>query len=50
MLGSVSLTKNADINKYKYSEYRIGFDRQGSVFHPNGGNGKSVIIFGVDVS
>ena len=26
LLGAVTLTKNADINKYKYFEYGIGFD------------------------
>ena len=27
LFGAVSLTKNADIDKYKYSGYDIGFDR-----------------------
>ena len=27
LFGAVSSKKNADINKYKYSGYRIGFDR-----------------------
>ena len=27
LFGAVSLTKNADIDKYKYLGYRIGFDR-----------------------
>ena len=27
LFGSVKLTKNADINKYGYSGYGIGFDR-----------------------
>ena len=31
-LGAVTLTKNADIDQYKYSGYGIGFDRHGS-FH-----------------
>ena len=30
LLGSVKLTKNADINNYKYSGYGVGFDRKGS--------------------
>ena len=30
LFGAVSLTKNADIDKYKYSGYGIGFDRHGS--------------------
>ena len=29
LFGAVSLTKNADIDKYKYSGYGIGFDRGG---------------------
>ena len=27
LFGAVSLTKNADIDRYKYSGYGIGFDR-----------------------
>ena len=46
---AVSLTKNANINKYKYSGYSIGFDRRGSFSFGNAA-GKSVIIFGVDMS
>ena len=30
LFGAVRLTKNADINKYQYSGYRIGFDRKSS--------------------
>ena len=30
LFGAVSLTKNGDIDKYKYSGYVIGFDRKGS--------------------
>ena len=48
--GAVSLTKNADINKYKYSGYGIGFDRHGSFSFPGTGLGRNVIIFGVDMS
>ena len=32
LFGAVSLNKNADINRYGYSRYGIGFDRHGS-FH-----------------
>ena len=45
-----SLTKNANIDRYKYSEYGIGFDRHGSYSHPSGGTKRNVIIFGVDMS
>ena len=50
LFGEVSLTKNADINKYKYSQYGIGFDRGGSFSFPGGWYGCNVIIFGVDMS
>ena len=30
LFGSVKLTKNADIDKYRYFGYGIGFDRQSS--------------------
>ena len=45
----VSLTKNTNINKYRYSGYGIGFDRRGSFSFGNA-VGRSVIIFGVDMS
>ena len=50
LFGAVSLTKNADIDKYKYSGYGIGFDRHGSFSSPGTGLGRNVIIFGVDMS
>ena len=42
--------KDADIDKYKYSGYRIGFDRHGFFPHPSGETGRNVIILGVDMS
>ena len=48
--GVVKLTKNADINKYKYFGYGIGFDRHGRFSSPGIGLGRNVIIFGVDMS
>ena len=45
-----SQSKNADIDKYKYSGYRIGFDRRGAYLLPSGNFGRNVIIFGVDKS
>ena len=30
LFGAVTLTKNADIDKYRYSGYGIGFDRRSS--------------------
>ena len=49
LFGSVKLTKNADIDKYGYSGYGIGFDRNTS-FSVRNEIGKNVIIFGVDMS
>ena len=45
LFGAVSLTTNADIDKYKYSRYGIGFDRHGSFSFPGTGLGRNVIIF-----
>ena len=47
---AVTLTKNADINKYKCSEYSIGFDRHEMFLFPSRGFGQRVIIFGVNMS
>ena len=50
LFGAIKLTKNVDINKYKYSGYGIGFDGNGSFLFPSGGFGQNVIISGVDMS
>ena len=50
MFDAVSLTKNADIDKYKYSEYVIRFDRHKFFSYPSGGTDRNIIIFGVDMS
>ena len=50
MFGAVKLTKNADVDKYWYTDYGIGFDRKGSFSFPGGGFGQNVIAFGVDMS
>ena len=47
---AVTLTKNSDIEKYKYSGYRIGFYRRSSYSFPGDGFGQNIIIFGVDMS
>ena len=47
---AVTLTKNADIEKYKYSGYGIGFDRRSSFSFTGGGFGQNVLIFGADMS
>ena len=44
------MTKNADIDKYGYSGYGIGFNRRSSFSFPGGGFGQNVIIFAVDMS
>ena len=44
------MTKNADIDKYKYFGYGIGFDVHGHFSQPSRGEGQNVIIFGVDMS
>ena len=50
LFGAIRLTKNADIDKYQYSEYGIRFDRKSSFSFLGGGFGQNVIIFGVDMS
>ena len=49
LFGAVTLTKNADIEKYGYSGYGIGFDRRSSFSFPGGEFGQNVLIFGVDM-
>ena len=49
MFGSVKLTKNADINKYKYSGYGIGFDGNRAFSYPSGRFVDNAITFGVDM-
>ena len=50
LFGAVTLTKNADVDKYRYSGYGIGFDRRSSFSFPGGGFGQDILIFGVDMS
>ena len=50
LFGAVTLTKNTDIEKYKYSGYGIRFDRRSSFSFPSGGFGQNVLIFGADMS
>ena len=50
LFGAVTLTKNADIDKYGYSGYGIGFDRRSSFSFPGGGYGQNILILGVDMS
>ena len=50
LFGAVTLTKNADIDKYKYSGYGIVFDKKPSFSLPNGESGQNVIVFGVHMN
>ena len=44
-----TLTKNADIDKYRYSGYGTGFDRRSSFSFPGGGFGQNIIVFVADM-
>ena len=44
LFGAVTLTKNADIDKYRYSGHGIGFDRRSSFSFPGDGFGQNVLI------
>ena len=50
LFGTVTLTKNADIEKYGYSGFGIGFDRRLSFSFPGVRFGQNVLIFGKDMS
>ena len=49
MFVAVSLTKNNDIDEYKYSRSGIGFGRKGN-FSVGNEFGRNCLIFGVDMS
>ena len=50
LFGRVNITKNVNINKFKYSGYGIGFDGKGVISHPTGSFGNNAIMFGIDMS
>ena len=50
VFGAVTLNKNADIDKFRYSGYGIGFNRRSSFSYPGGGCGQNLIVFGADMS
>ena len=50
LFSAVTLTKNADIEKYGYSAYGIGFDRRSAFSFPGSGFSQNVLILGVDMS
>ena len=50
LFGSVKLTENTDLDKYKYNGFGIGFDSCREYSLPHRSVGKDVIIFEVDMS
>ena len=50
LFGTLTLTKNADIDKYGYSGYGTGFDRRLSFSFSGSGFRQNVLIFGEDMS
>ena len=44
LFGAVTLAKNADIDKYGYSGYGIGFDKRSSFSFPGGRFGQNVLF------
>ena len=46
LFGAVTLTKNTDIDEYRYSGYGVGFDRRSSFSFPGTRFGQNVLIFG----
>ena len=49
LFGAVTLTKNADIDKYGYPGYKTGFGRRGSFSFPGGGYGQNVMSFSAHI-
>ena len=49
LFGAVKLTKNADIDKYRYFGYGNGFYGKEIYSYPSGGTGRNAIIFGVSL-
>ena len=50
LFGSPKLTKNADLDKYKYKSCSIGFDLRSKFLFTDGSMRRNVIIFGADMS
>ena len=50
LFGSVKLSKNAELDKYKYIGFDIGFDSRSEFSLPDGSMEKNVIISGPDMS
>ena len=47
---AVSITKNTDIDKNKYSGYGTGFDRTSIYLLPDGSFGRNTVIFGAEMN
>ena len=50
LFGAVKLTKNADVDKYKYSSYGVRFDSQSAFSLSNSSIRKNVLNFRADMS
>ena len=50
LFGAVMLTKNNNIDKYKYSGYAMGFDSGGAFLFSDGSFGQNVKVFGANMS
>ena len=50
LFGSATLLKNADLDKYKYNGFGIGFDSCSDFLFTDWNYGKNVTIFGTDIS
>ena len=50
LFGSVKVTKNSDLDKYKYIGYGIGYGSHSEFLFTDGSYGKNFIIFGAHVS
>ena len=50
LFGYVKLNKNADLDKYKFRGYGIGFDSRSEISFTDGSVEKDVIILGADMS
>ena len=50
LFGSVKITENVNLDKYKYTGYGIGIDSRSEFLFTDGSYGKNVIIFGANRS
>ena len=50
LFGAVKLTKNADIETYRYLGYGIGFDGNECFSYASGGTGRNAINFEADMN